>query len=127
MTSYIAKRIQHRKRTLFAKFVTTISRLLTLQLINLLTQLIQSNPIHLTHQFTNLLSNLLIQNFLSNPLIAIFFDQIINHLKLIPYSQNLIAQFHIPQPLLLTQLIFQLLLHIQNSKIFRNHQKQSKS
>ena len=69
MTSYIAKRIQHRKRTL-AKIATKISRSLTLQLINLLTQLIQSNPINLTHKFTNLLSILLIQNFPSNPLIA---------------------------------------------------------
>ena len=47
-----------------------------------------------------------------------FFYQIINHLKLIPYSQNLISQIHIPQPLLLTQLIFQLLLHFQNSQNF---------
>ena len=118
MTSYIAKRIKPRKRRLFAKLVTKISRSLTLQLINLLTQLIQSNPIHLTHQFTNLLSNFLIQSYPSNPLNAKIFYQIINHLKLIPYSQNIIPQFHIPQTLRLTQLSFQLLLHILNSKKF---------
>ena len=81
---------------------------------------IQSNPFNSSIYKSSIESSTIssIQNFPSNPLIAKILYQIINHLKLILYSQNTIAQFHIPQTLRLTQLIFQLLLHILYPKKF---------